>query len=56
MLDKKLPIRELPNADSSLSSWYKITRKAKWQNVVEIRNFFPYADLVGRERLFGKKF
>lgn len=42
-----------PNAESSLSSWYKIATKAKWQNIVEVRNDYPHADLVGRLVVFN---
>ena len=50
-------IRELvalnPNADSSLNSWYKIARRATWQNIVEVRNDYSHADLVGRFVVFN---
>lgn len=36
-----------PNSESSLSSWYKIAKKATWQNIVEVRENYPHADLVG---------
>lgn len=42
-----------PNAESSLSSWYKIARKSKWQNIVEVRQDYPHADLVGRLVVFN---
>ena len=42
-----------PNSASSLSSWYKILRKAKWQNIVEVREDYPHADLVGRFVVFN---
>ena len=42
-----------PNSESSLSSWYKIARKAKWQNIVEVRNDYPHADSVGRFVVFN---
>lgn len=41
------------NSESSLSSWYKIARKAKWQNIVEVRQDYPHADLVGRFVVFN---
>ncbi len=50
-------IRELatlhPNSESSLSSWYKIARKSKCQNIVEVRQDYPHADLVGRFVVFN---
>ena len=41
------------NSESALSSWYKIARKAKWQNIVEVRQDYPQADLVGRFTVFN---
>ena len=38
---------EHPNSESSLSAWYKIAKKARWQNIVELRKDYPHADLVG---------
>lgn len=42
-----------PNSESSLSSWYKIAKKATWQNIVEVRENYPHADLVGRFVVFN---
>lgn len=42
-----------PNSESSISSWYKIARKARWQNIVEVRQDYPQADLVGRFVVFN---
>lgn len=42
-----------PNSESSLSSWYKISKKATWQNIIEVRNNYPHADLVGRFVVFN---
>ena len=42
-----------PNSESSLSAWYKIARKAKWQNIVEVRQDYPHADLVERYVIFN---
>lgn len=42
-----------PNSESSLSAWYKIAEKAKWQNIVEVRQDYPHADLVGRFVVFN---
>jgi len=42
-----------PNSESSLSSWYKIARKAKWQNIAGVRKDYPHADLVGRFVIFN---
>jgi mRNA interferase HigB len=42
-----------PNSESSLTSWYKIATKATWQNIVEVRNDYPHADVVGRLVVFN---
>ncbi len=42
-----------PNSESSLKSWFKISRKATWQNIVEVRQDYPHADLVGRFVVFN---
>ncbi|MEI6442649.1 MAG: type II toxin-antitoxin system HigB family toxin [Nostocales cyanobacterium ELA583] len=42
-----------PNAQTSLQSWYKITLKAEWQNFVELRQSFSWADQVGNLTVFN---
>jgi mRNA interferase HigB len=42
-----------PNSESSLSSWYKIAKKAKWQNLAEVKTDYPHADLVGHYVVFN---
>ena len=42
-----------PNSESSLSTWFKIAKKAKWQNIVEVRQECPHADSVGRFVVFN---
>ena len=42
-----------PNSESSLRAWYKIAEKAKWQNIVEVRQDYPHADSVGRLVVFN---
>jgi mRNA interferase HigB len=41
------------DADPSLRAWYKATRKANWQNFVQLRETYPSADLVGRYTIFN---
>ncbi|CAN5583755.1 type II toxin-antitoxin system HigB family toxin [soil metagenome] len=36
-----------PNSEPLLTAWYKIAKKATWQNIVELRMDYPHADLVG---------
>jgi mRNA interferase HigB len=42
-----------PNSESSLTSWYKIATKATWQNIAEVRQNYPHADVVGRLVVFN---
>lgn len=41
------------DAESSLTAWYKTTRKANWQNLTELQSVYPSADLVGRYVVFN---
>lgn len=41
------------DAESSLAAWYKTTRKANWQNLIELQSVYPSADLVGRYVVFN---
>ena len=42
-----------PDAESPLSAWYKVAKKANWKNIVELRAAYPHADLVGRFIVFN---
>ena len=42
-----------PEAESSLNSWYKITKKAVWNNLAETRTNFSHADLAGICTIFN---
>jgi mRNA interferase HigB len=42
-----------PEAESSLSAWYKIAKKAKWQNLAKVKEDYPHADLVGGFTVFN---
>lgn len=43
------------DAESSLTAWYKTTKKANWQNLAELKQVYPAADLVGRYVVFNIK-
>ena len=36
-----------PSAEQPLKNWFQITKKANWENLVEVRQDFPHADLAG---------
>lgn len=41
------------DSESSLSGWYRTVRKANWQNLSELKQTYPSADLVGRYIVFN---
>ena len=43
------------NAEASLRAWYEIAKKADWQNLAELKQVYPTADLVGRYTVFNIK-
>lgn len=45
--------QENKDAEIPLDNWFKIAQKATWQNLVEIREDFPHADLVGHCTVFN---
>ena len=42
-----------PNAKTSLDQWYRITKRAHWHSLIDMRKVFPHADLVGRRTVFN---
>jgi mRNA interferase HigB len=48
-----------PDAEAPLDQWYRIAKRATWQNISEVQKDFPHADLVGKCTVFnigGKKY
>ncbi len=43
------------HADSvtAVERWHAVARKAEWHNLVEVRDIFPAADLVGDQTVFN---
>lgn len=41
------------SAERGLLLWYKLASSATWQNLVELREVFPSADLVGNFTVFN---
>lgn len=39
----------------SLDVWYRVAKKAKWKNLMDVRRVFPAADAVGRFTVFNIK-
>jgi mRNA interferase HigB len=44
---------EHPDALVPLMNWYRITRRADWGSLAEVRNDFAHADIVGRRTVFN---
>ena len=42
-----------PDAWAPLMNWYRITRRAKWRNLADVRADFAHADVVGRRTVFN---
>jgi len=38
------------NATTAMRDWYKITKKAEWNNFADIKHTFNSADAVGNDR------
>lgn len=43
------------DSESSLTAWYRTVKKANWQNLAELKQTYPAADLVGRYIVFNIK-
>jgi mRNA interferase HigB len=42
-----------PDAKVTLESWFKTAKKAKWQNITEVRQTYSHADAVGTCTVFN---
>ena len=36
-----------------LMNWYRITRRAEWESLADLRDDFAHADVVGRRTVFN---
>jgi mRNA interferase HigB len=43
------------DAETSLTAWYKTTKKANWQSLADLKRVYPSADLIGRYSVFNIK-
>ena len=41
------------DAEASLRAWYTTTKHSNWQNLAELKQTYPSADLVGRYTVFN---
>lgn len=42
-----------PDSENALKTWYKITKKANWENLADVREDFSHADLAGVCTIFN---
>lgn len=42
-----------PDALAPLTNWYRITQRADWNSLAEVRADFAHADIVGRRTVFN---
>jgi mRNA interferase HigB len=43
------------DAEASLTAWHRTLQKANWQNLTELKQTYPAADLVSRYVVFNIK-
>ena len=43
------------DAETPLRAWFSTAKKASWQNLAELKQVYPSADLVGRYTVFNIK-
>jgi mRNA interferase HigB len=48
-------VASYPDAEPSLMAWYRTAKRIRWENLIEIRQTYPTADLVGRHTVFNIK-
>ena len=41
------------DAASGLQQWYRVVKQAQWRSLIEVRQLYPHADLVGRRTVFN---
>jgi mRNA interferase HigB len=42
-----------PDSLAPLMNWYRITKRADWGSLAEVRSDFAHADIVGRRTVFN---
>ena len=47
--------RKHADAYVPLMNWYRITQRAEWTNLADVRRDFGHADVVGRRTVFNIK-
>lgn len=44
-----------PDLEIALDAWFRIAKKASWQNLMDVRKTFANADTVGKWTVFNVK-
>lgn len=47
--------RKHADATVPLMNWYRITKRAEWESLADVRRDFSHADVVGRRTVFNIK-
>ena len=47
--------RKHADAYVPLMNWYRITKRAEWESLADVRRDFSHADVVGRRTVFNIK-
>lgn len=48
-------VARYPNAKKQIDNWYTTVRKAKWQNLEDVRQIYQDAEAVGNFTIFNIK-
>ncbi|PZS04619.1 MAG: type II toxin-antitoxin system HigB family toxin [Chloroflexi bacterium] len=46
-------VRLHPDSEKSLDTWHRMARAHSWQNLLQVRETFRHADVVGRYTIFN---
>ena len=47
--------RKYPDAEAPLDAWYRTAKRAKWENLTQVRHLYPHADPYGTCTIFNIK-
>lgn len=46
-------VADHPDAEAALDTWYRVARRAAWQNLAEVKATYPHADTVAPYTVFN---
>jgi mRNA interferase HigB len=44
-----------PQSETPLDAWYRVAKEIQWNNLAEVKETYPSADLVGKYIIFNIK-